>query len=257
MKLVNIKIAVFCIILMNFLSSAQDSTNVDWLYGSAEVIRPGQWEVGLLQPLVYGLASDLQLSLHPIIFFVMPNGTITKTWGNVKQWKIASRHELNYPTPLLRMVAKEGIGGFVSPEFNIPKILLASNDLLASMIGTSYKLTFKAGITIAVKNDEIDSRTSIDLPLIYNRLSPLYNGSYIKVGSDYQFTLNRKTTFCLDFDYFLLNNSDHYTALEHKALICHVKNQRQISIGYKFIAAEYPFGVEKHLLPIFDIRWQW
>ncbi len=257
MKLTSIKALMVCIILLSSFNSAQDSTSVDWLYGSAEIISPGQWEIGLFQPLVRSLSSDLQISLHPIIFFVMPNGTLTKTWGSVKQWKIASRHGLCYPTLLLRMVTKEGIWGFISPEFDIPGILLASNDLLASMVNTSYKLTFKAGITIAVKGDEIDSRTSIDLPLIYNRLSPLYSGNYIKIGGDYQLTLNRKTVFFLDFDYFLLNNSGNYTALEHTALICRSKNKRQISIGYKFITAEYPFGVQKHLLPVFDIRWRW
>ena len=157
------------------------------------------------------------------------------------------------------MIAKEGIGGFISPEFDIPAMISAINELIVSKplsIGGLFSL--KLVFAFSLGSNDLDRRTSIDLPLVYQRLSVYHNGHYIKAGIDYQRDLGKKLGIAVDIDYFKLSNNEKHTAFEHKGLISYSKKKsRQILIGYKYISADYPFGQQQHLFPIIDFRWKW
>ena len=44
-----------------------------WDLHSAYPMPKGRWEVGIFQPMRYGLNEGLEVSTHPLLFFVMPN----------------------------------------------------------------------------------------------------------------------------------------------------------------------------------------
>lgn len=243
----------------HILIAADNYQSASWVDGSALIIEKGQWEVGLFNPLSFGFTETIQISTHPLVFLQMPNVAVKKQWITLNGHLLSSKHSLYYPTPLLNLIAKEGIGGFISPEFDIPAMIASVNEIIVSrLLNTSGILSLKLAFAFSIGSTDLDQRTSIDLPLLYQRLSVYHNGHYTKFGADYQSDSGKKLGIAVDIDYFILSNNDKHTAFEHKGLISYSKKKsRQILIGYKYISADYPFGQQQHLFPIIDFRWKW
>ena len=246
-------------VTFNILIAADNFQQANWVDGSALIIEKGQKEVGLFNPLSFGFTETIQLSTHPIVFLQMPNVTVKKQWITLNGHILSSKHSLYYPTPLLNLIAKEGIGGFISPEFEIPAMISTVNEMIVSKpLSIGGLLSLKLAFAFSMGGTDLDQRTSIDLPLVYQRLSVYHNGHYTKLGADYQNNFSEKVGIAIDIDYFRLSNDKGHTAFEHKGLITYSKKKsRQILIGYKYISADYPFGQQQHLFPIIDLRWKW
>ena len=170
-KIINI------IILIGQLSGAQN-----WAPHSAHLLPEKRWEMGFFQPLRYGYTETLEVSLHPLLFFVMPNLSVKIPHQNMGNWSTASRHSLLYPTPLLNMLSKgtkigSNIASLLSPNFLMPPMVGISNDWLMSRSLPFADITLHAGIDLGIVIGDLDERSSIDLPLIYHRLG-VYSVSY-------------------------------------------------------------------------------
>ncbi|MBC8183861.1 hypothetical protein H8E88_22435 [candidate division KSB1 bacterium] len=239
---------------------SNESTRGLWSQGTAHLLPKGRIEVGLFQPLRYGWSENLEFATHPLLNFLMPN--LGAKWSHkpVAGFFISTRHSFYYPTPLLRVVSREGIGGMISPEFNIPHMISLYNEILFSkQITPNFLFTGKAGFAFALKSGNLDSRSTIDLPLIFPRLAIFYNGYGFRFGGDLKGKLFKRWFFLVDADLFYVPDENEGFAFEHKGLILWTKSARfQITVGYKLSYAEYPFGTQWHLLlPIFDFQWAW
>jgi hypothetical protein len=229
--------------------------------GSAYLLPERRFEVGLFQPLRYGLTESVELSTHPLLFFVMPN--LSAKWAHTQlgAWTIASRHGFNYPSALLRLLAREGTGGIISPEFKIPAIFSFQNELLASTpLGKHHLFTGKLAFNFAFKSDELDSRTSIDLPIIYIRSGVYYHDYGLKIGADFNGRIYGRWMYLVDGDGFFYPQAPtaEDMAFEHKGMIFWKKSAGfQICFGYILSYGEYPFGDQWHLLPLVDLQWGW
>lgn len=253
---------IILLTILSFLtvtSAADNYQSASWVDATAIIIEKGQWEIGLFHPLSYGYSETIQISTHPIVFIQMPNVAVKKRWITINGHILSSKHSLYYPTPLLNLVAKEGIGGFISPEFSIPAMISSVNEIIISKpVNTKGIISLKLVLAFSFGSNDLDSRTSIDLPLVYQRLSVYQDGHFLRMGADYQANLSDKLGIAIDIDYFKLANDDKHSAIEHKGLISYSKKKsRQILIGYKYIRADYPFGKQDHLLPVVDFRWKW
>jgi hypothetical protein len=222
--------------------------------GSAFTMAPGRWEVGVFQPLRYGWSSTTELSTHPLWFFIMPNAAVKWSHGTKGGWQLASRHSFYYPTWLLRMMAKEGIGGIISPEFAIPHMLGLHNQVLASRQWPNTLITLHLGLGLGLKSSELDERTTIDLPIVFPRLNIFYHGYNWYTGVDVQRSLGKKWQGCMGAQMILCPLAKADFTLEQTAWLwwvcsAHVK----ICAGYKLVYGEYPFGTQWHLLPLLDV----
>lgn len=235
----------------------------EWLPGTAYTLPQGRWEFGLFQPVRWGQSDDREISFYKLSVLLMPGITVKQRWHQRYQWTVSSTHSVYYPTPLLRMVAKEGIGGMISPEFEIPHLVSFWNMVLASKSLDQNKiLTYKAGFAVAFGGSELTPGSTIDLPLIYHRLAVYYNGWLLRLGTDMNGRMSKKWTFLVDGDLFLILGMKGSLALEHKSMITWEKSETfHLSLGYKFIYGEYPDGYpnEKitrvHILPMLDFVW--
>jgi len=172
----------------------------------------------------------------------------------------STRHNIYYPTPLLRTISREGIGGIISPEFHIPHMISLYNEIILSKhLSENYLIAGKFGFNFVIKSGELDERTTIDLPLVFPRLNVFYNGYGFRSGFDLLGKLSNRWNYVVDMDFFYYPKADQDFAFEHKGLILWNKSHRfQLSFGYKLAYGEYPFGTQWHLLvPIFDIQWGW
>jgi hypothetical protein len=239
---------------------AQEENTRLWSAGSAYLLPQKRVEIGLFQPLRYGYSKNIEWSSHPLYFFIIPNFSLKWSHGFYRNFALTTRHSLFYPTVLLRALSREGTGGIISPEFNIPHMLAFNNEILCSRAFTNgYLITGKAGVSLATKFGGLDERTTIDLPLVYNRLLVFYHGYQLRFGAEMQGRIYNGWHYMVDGDYYWIPGTDHNKAFEHKGMILWRKsNQTELSLGYKLSYGYYPFGNQWHLLlPLLDIQKAW
>ena len=264
------KNSAYLLLLLTATTTAPASEN-EWSSGTAYTLPKGRYEVGLFQPLRYGHTEKLEWSTHPILDFLIPNVTIKISQSQFRDWDVATRHSLVYPTPLLRKLRVKGfgsqtladmdVGGIISGDPDIPQIphmFSSRNEILMSRsFGNSTLVTGKAGFILAVKTGELDKRTTIDLPIIFPRLGVYYNGYGVNMGADILKKATKRIDFLIDTDIFFLPGlNEGNVAFEHKGLFVWNKSSRfQLALGYKLVFGKYPFGTQWHLLPLLDFQW--
>jgi len=250
---------IFIIVLMS-LSCLLATTPEEWSTDATSLLEPGQRQIGVFQPWRIGLSERVEISTHPFLFLAIPNMSLKLQHGDFRGIQLGSRHAMTYPSLLLNLLAKEGIGGIISPEFQIPPILHHKSEVLLSReISHRFSLNLKAGLAVALKADNLDSRTSIDLPLIYPRWATWYSGYGLITGAEVIYRVSKRLSLQTDLDIHLHSDDTGGMAFEHKSLL-HIsgKPSRRFSIGYILTYAEYPFGQQAHFLtPIMDFQWSW
>ena len=152
------------------------------------------------------------------------------------------------------------VGGIIASDPTIPQIphMISSRNevILSRRLDRSTLVTGKAGVALAVKMGELDLRSTIDLPLVFPRLSVFYNGYGLNAGLDILRKMTERIDYLIDADVFLSPGSEQAFAFEHKGLFIWNKSSRfQVTVGYKLVFGEYPFGTQWHLFPAFDLQW--
>lgn len=248
---------VVTVVLWAACLSSLQAENATWSATAAHTLPKGRWEIGLFQPLRYGQTDRLEWSTHPILNLVIPNLSVKIAHGDGVGWQLATRHQLHYPTPLLRLVRREGTGGLIAPDLDIPAILLLRSELLLTRtLGPSRQLTAKGGVALVAKTGAIDERATIDLPIIFPRMAAYRQGYQVNLGLDLLGQLFGRWGYGVDMDVFLTPGFDQPLAFEHMGLAFWRKSDRfQLLMGYKLTFGGYPFGDQWHLLPLLDLQW--
>ncbi len=245
------------IILLLLICVALGETR-KWDAHSAYLIPPKQWELGLFQPFRYGYRDGAELSTHPLWFFVLPNLSIKKSHSSRNGFARAMQYDFVYPTPFLNMVAKKGIMGIISPEFQMPPMVGLSATGLMSKDLAGINTTLKGGVDLGLVFGDLDKRSTIDFPMVYHRLGVYYNGYGFHVGLDAQKFLTPNINLIGDIDYRLLPGLDGDYSIEHKALVAwHKSDNFRVMTGYKFVVGAYPFGTQANLLPYIPMMEKW
>ena len=251
-----------------------------WDAHSAYLLPQKRWEMGLFQPFRYGYSESIEYSVHPLWFFVMPNLSIKKSQSDIAGFTSASQYKMVYPTPFLNMIAKKGTMGIIAPEFQMPPMVGLSVSWLMSktifpFAASPYSLigldlTLKGGLDLGVTFGDLDTRSTIDIPLVYHRLGVYYNKWSIHTGLDIQKNLTQKFTVLFDLDLKLLPGLAEVQidpdasklmgeySLEHKLLLIWNKSENfRVLTGYKFVMGEYPYGSDMRLLPYIPMAETW
>ncbi len=218
-------------------------------------LHKGEKEIGVLAPLRLAVTDSLELSTHPLLFFVAPNIKMRLKNQSALGFDWASEHGLFCPTILLRLLARKGIGGFISPEFAIPPMIAVYNGFVFSKkIVEQHRVSLSIGVSYALRAGSLKKRASIDLPFIYPRLAVFFSNYQIRAGLDYNGIFSRRWSMSFSVDGFW---AEDY-ALENKAYIAwRSKGKTQIRAGYFLSYARYPFGVQAHLIvPVLDMVWR-
>ncbi len=231
-----------------------------WTSGTAYTLPAGRWEVGLFQALRHAMSESVELSTHPLAFFLIPNLSVKWSHGSKDGFRIATRHSLTYPTPLLRLLSRKGIGGLISPEFSIPQSVSIYNEVLVSRpIARSLLATANAGLCFAIRSGAWDERTTIDLPVVFPRLNVFYAGYGFHGGTELRADVFRRWRIQAGAGVFYYPDADERFAFEQKGLLLWNKSRTfQLCAGYQLTYGEYPFGTQWHLfIPVFDLAWGW
>jgi len=228
---------------------------------TAYPLENGQRQMGVFQPRIYGMNNNLEISTHPLLFFVKPNIKLKKFYREINGFGLASRYSFDYPTLLLRILQKDGIGGLLSNPNDvgeIPHLLVLQGELLATKIFTQYSVTAKLGMSTCL-GCELDPRHLIDYDLAYPRMALYHYGIGANMGLDLDYIYSEKISLKADGDLLFL--PEEHTFIEHKFLIHYaLSSNYTLSGGYKFSFGYYPFNEQEglwNLFPLLDLSWQW
>jgi len=244
------------ILLFCSLFSQDTLTKEVWTDGTACNIPHKRWELGLFTASRYGITDRLELSAHPLMFFLMPQVKLKAGWGSYSGFRLATEHGIFYPTVFMRLVATEGTGGLISPEFDIPQMFAISNRFLVSYGSVKDGLlTAHAGITFSVKFGSLDPQSTIDLPVIYPRLAVFYNQPEFDAGIDFRGEFIPRFGWLFNVENFIVCGTPQNYFMENKGVLAYTskKESLRVEAGYKLCFGRYPAGPQWHLLPVIDL----
>jgi hypothetical protein len=250
---------LFCligIILSTSLFSQDSITGIYWTDGTACNVPKHRWELGLFTASRYGISKNVEISAHPLMVFLMPQVKVKLGWGVYSGFRLATEHGIFYPTMFMRLVATEGTGGLISPEYTIPQMFAISNRFLASYSPFQMALlTAHAGIAFSIKFGPLDPQSTIDLPVIYPRLAVFYNQPEFDAGIDFRGQFIPRLGWLFNVENFVVCGTEYNYFLENKGVLAYtsVKATLRIEAGYKLCFGKYPSGEQWHLLPVVDL----
>ena len=225
---------------------------------TAYPLENGQRHRGVFQPRIYGMNNNLEISTHPLLFFVKPNVKVKKYHGEYKELGMASRLSFDYPTPFLKVIQREGIFGILSkdPDIgDIPNLFVFQGELLVTKKSADYSLTGKAGLSIC-PGCELDKRHLVDLPLTYPRMTVYHHGFASNVGLDLDYIYSEKISLKTDIDLFIIPDEDVF--IENKFMINYQFSPKYtLTGGVKRTQGTYPFGKQVDIFPLIDLSWKW
>ena len=83
---------------------------------NAYPLEEGKRQMGIFQPRVYGMKNNVEVSTHPILFFIKPNIKLKKFYREINGFGLASRYSFDYPTFFLKFIKRDGTGGFLADD---------------------------------------------------------------------------------------------------------------------------------------------
>lgn len=223
--------------------------------GTAYLMPAHTWECGINQPYRHRLSPKIELFTYAFKFPLSPNAGIKVGLGQKGNFLLASEHALNFPTPLLNVISREGIGGVLSPEFDFPFILTVTNNLLAtSQLSSNQWLTLKAGWIVALRGSVPDRQSTIDLPVFYPRMAHYYKGTSIRVSAGLKGRITKKLWYDEGIQLFCITRSYNNLFIENTgSLSWSVCRRISLKGGYNLSYGHYPFGSHWQLWPAFDL----
>jgi len=224
---------------------------------SAETLEDGAWDVGIFAPLRYGINDELEISSHPISAFWNGNFALKKGWGDAGGWQIATRHGFSYPTRLLAAFARDGAGGVLPPDAKIPHIIAAdTRALMSRSIADATRLTLGVRVTLAPSFGD-SAWGPLDMPLVYARTAAAQNG----VATNVSGTLDGQWTKSISWlssteAWYLPGSVGSWSVEQTVATAWSSKGGFSVQGGAIFVAGEYDYGTNWHVLPKFDMGWR-
>ncbi len=225
---------------------------------TAYPLENGQRQMGIFQPRIYGMNNNLEISTHPLLFFVKPNVEVKKYHGEYKGLGMASRFSFDYPTQLLKLIQREGKFGILAkdPDIgDIPNLFVFQGEWLATKKLADYSITVKAGMSIC-PGCELDKRHIVDLPLAYPRIAVYHHGFASNLGLDLDYIYSEKISLKTDVDLFIIPDEDFF--LEQKLMFNYQLSPKYtLTGGIKLTQGTYPFGKQLDIFPLIDLSWSW
>ena len=253
----NKKLFLFIIAILTSLSALSQRLPAPeyWTGGTALTLPDNRFEIKLFGLSSYGLTDRLEISAHPLMVWLMPQVRVKYRWSGKDGLILASEHQISYPTLLLDLISRKGIGGMISPEFDFPQMISISNGLLVSAkLGPSAMVTGNAAILFALRTGPVEENSTIDLPVIYPRLAAYYHSPVINTGFEFRGKLFSSVGGQIGAECFIIPGDDENIFAENKGVLTWTLRTRwQFQAGYRLCYGKYPFGSQWHLLPAFEI----
>lgn len=224
---------------------------------SALTAAPGTLEFGVFSYAKYAVNERLELSLHPLGFFLWPQLEAKLRWWDTKEFTLSSSHALSYPTWFVGAVAREGTGGLVDPTLNIRPTVQMDLGLLATWrLGPSSWGTvqpFAQGSLGA-------SLPVVEFPFLYQRLAAANHGWVVGLNASLEGVIEDAVAYEMAASYTHLPLPSVEDAFAVEAVLegrLLLSKASTLPLGVRFTHARYPYGRRNHWFPYIDYRFVW
>lgn len=258
------KIKLIAVILFSLTSFGLSAQYEIWTVGTARTIPEGHLDVSIFRPTRYGISKTFEVSVHPFLFPVLPNGQVKKTWYK-RDFVFASVHGINYPSLFLNIVRKRNNPELIPVDSVVPQLFAFKNELIVSKIlkkattcdAENFLLSLKLGVQFAFQFGE-STLPLIEKPILYPRTSIYHKKLLWYVGADIDGHLNSFINFSADIDFLSVGLGIEDFAIEHKAVLMTPLTQSLMILGgYKLSYGTYPSGSKLGIYPMIDISWKY
>lgn len=227
-----------------------------WTGRRADTLPEGRWEVGVFAPLKYGLSDRVELSTHPLAFFVMPNLSAKIAWTENTPWRVATRHGVHYPTLLLNLVSREGSGGLLPAATDVPHILGLTSEILATTNVPLYRrwVTVRLGFSVAARFGG-EQLPALDLPVLFPRTAAYSSWGTGHAGIALEGQITGPFYYLIDSAMFVIPGYEGSFAFENTVDLSWRPSERfMLEAGGRAIYGGYPYGERFHLVPMVDLK---
>lgn len=260
----------FIYILLSVLSVqfvvAQESTEIEkttdnvWFSSDARTLAPKRIEGGIFAPTRIGIKNNMELSFHPILFFVMPNARLKKNWTENPNNKlqVASEHGFTFPTILLNSLARSGTGGILPPTQKAPPILTLKNRVVVSYFySKNHAVSFRAGLEFNALQSMYKEFPQIELLMVYPRTATYHNFYTGEVSLAFAGTIANKVGYDGDIKMFLIPDDNLTWVFEWNPKVYYQFSDKfRIMAGALLTTGNIPHEKAAfRALPVFDFQY--
>ncbi len=135
--------------LLTQLSAAEALNSADFNKNTANTLGVGEKTVGVFAPLRNKKKKDTDLEIHPGWTLVAPHVSIKKSYNDIGDWMFASKHQIGYPTFLLRQLSRSGTGGVLPPDSTVPNTFVLHNDVYFGKKMDAGEFTLSLGTSLS------------------------------------------------------------------------------------------------------------
>jgi len=247
------KFKILIIISIFAIVTTSNAQSLKWSDNTADVLEQGRKETGVFSPLKIGLKNSKELSLHPILFFIIPNASLKKQWKANEKYRFSSLHKFTYPTMLYKMISTNGAGGILPATSKIPQMFKFNNAALLSIDKFNQTFTFSLGADLCLSFGESDF-PYIEWHIVYPRTYSLNNTFTPYAGVDITGKLYKNFVYDYKFNAYYLTNIDAGFITENAFKITWQKSDKfAIKAGAIYSYGKFPFGNDGGLYPTFDL----
>ncbi len=232
----------------------------EWSSDTARVLPARRLEVGVFAPLRLGIRDRYEISIHPGWALVAPHLDGKIAWLRWRTLSLASAHGIIYPTPLVRLLSREGTGGIVPADVTFPHVIGTSHHLLATIDAGGHLLTLRAGARLGWNLTAFDgprSWSEIEWHFVWPRAAAWFTGFAADFGLAVQGPIARGLGYRLEIDRFFMPGLRGDWAHEWAGIMSFRPSPRLLlRAGLKWSYAEFPYGARlSPPLPIADVIW--
>lgn len=232
--------------------------------GTARMPEAGRVEVGVLAPLRWAPSDGAELSLHPLAFFVAPHADVKLGWGEPGGVALATVHGLAYPTPLMRLLARQGTGGLVPDDVRWPHLLATNHHLYATLPVASHLVTARLGGRLAWNLTAFDGPrfwSEIEWHFVRPRTAAWTAGWSADGGLSAQGPIAGPFRYRADVDLFIMPGMRGGDRAVEGMLLLEWRRSPgfRLQAGAAFSWARFPYGARFLWppFPIVDAAWSW
>lgn len=226
-----------------------------WSSDTAVTIPKERWEIGLFRGTHWGVHPDVQLSLNPLVAFILPHFEAKVRWFHTARWHLATKHRLSFPTVFLKIFAREGDLGLLPANTKVPVVFQLDTDVLLTVQWWEGQLaTLKAGVVFAPRLTDGRDLPLLDLPFLYNRFAALNTTATGRAGLSFEGQVLGVLGYKVDLQAYLLPViPGGYTVEVGAVLSWRPSDWFSLSAGCRLSYGRYPVGDRFHYLPFLDV----
>jgi hypothetical protein len=228
---------------------------------SARLVPAGRVELGVFAPLRWGVADRLELRVYPLWTFGYPDFAVRVGWGRACGLEWASDHALGYPTPLMRLLSREGTGGVVPSDVTYPHIVAFANHLWATReLPAGHLVSARAGGQLARNLTAFDGPefwSQVEWHYAWPRMAAWFSGWSVDAGLAAQGPVAGPFGYRVTLDGFYLPGMKGDRAVEWSAVATwRPRPGFELHAGATWSWARFPYGARTSVpLPLIDAVW--